>query len=100
MQVQVIRSGGFAAITQQAVVDAPELHPREQEELARLIETTAFFDLPDAIETPNGAMDQFHYEITVEAPERRHTVTVGDGGISPELYELARFVFLFGRRGA
>jgi hypothetical protein len=98
MHVQVVRTGGFAGIAQQAAVETRQLEPVEQEEIIRLVQEAAFFSLPAKIEAPVGGSDRFQYEIEIKDGGRKHTVACGDAGMSPALSDLARLVLSLGRR--
>jgi hypothetical protein len=98
MYVRVLRTGGFAGITQQAGVETELLEQAERDALVRLVQESEFFSLPANIETPEGGYDRFQYEITVEDGGQAHTVTCGDAGMNAALFELARFVLSLSRR--
>jgi hypothetical protein len=98
MHVQVVRTGGFAGIAQQAAVESARLDAAERDTLIRLVKEAAFFSLPAKIEAQAGGYDRFQYEITVEDGERRHTVACGETGMNAALSELARLVLTFRRK--
>jgi hypothetical protein len=88
MRILVERSGGFAGIKRKAAVDSQALSEDAAAEMKQLVEAAGLFDLPAAPVTPPGGADQFQYNLTVEAGERRRTIELRD----PACAEVARLL--------
>jgi hypothetical protein len=97
MRIRVLRTGGFTGIALSGAVETGQLDPARRDDLERLVEETAFFTLPPALEAPEGGNDRFQYEITVEREGQSHTVTCGDAAMSEALNQLARLVLTLSR---
>jgi hypothetical protein len=84
MQITVMRSGGFAGITEELGAVATETLGEDGLELERLVSEARFFELPSELPGDAGA-DMFRYEVTVVEEGRSHTVAYsGEGDDAPE----------------
>jgi len=87
MRIDFERTGGFAGMILQAIIDTNELPEEEANELRQLIEEANFFALPPTIKSASGA-DQFTYRLTVIASVRQHSVEVSDGAVPDSMRPL------------
>lgn len=78
MRLQFERSGGVAGMRLGTVIDSSELTPDESTRLEEIVKNSGFFDLPPELPKSPGA-DRFQYTVTIETPDRRHTVRMDDG---------------------
>jgi hypothetical protein len=90
------RTGGFAGITQRAVIDSADLSPEEQQALEALLEQAGFFDLPPRME--GEGVDRFQYLVTIEHGDRKHTVALSEEAMPENLQPLMRRLSLLARR--
>jgi hypothetical protein len=90
MKVQFERTGGFAAIHTSLSLDTDSLPREESEKIKTMFEKANFFNLPQKEEVKTGA-DYFHYKITLETNDNKHTIETTDLSITPELEEIVSF---------
>jgi len=80
MRITLFTEGGlahFPGLQQPVAVSVEELPSESQTQLRTCIDSTDFFNLPSQPDPPAaGAADYRTYVITVETPQRTHTVTV------------------------
>ena len=86
------RTGGFAGIRTSASLDTDKLPPNESEQIHNMCNDMNFFNLPSKSESKSGAADLFHYKITVESKDGKHTVEATDMSMTPELENLVSFL--------
>ncbi len=98
MIIQVERTGGFAGLSMQAVIDTEHLDAEEREELEELVEQSEFFRLPPRLSANTMAVNQFEYVITIEDEFHRHTLEAHEEALDPRLNELVRRVLRLARR--
>ncbi|BAJ62482.1 MULTISPECIES: protealysin inhibitor emfourin [Anaerolinea] len=98
MIIQVERTGGFAGLTMQAIIDTEHLDPEEREELEELVEKSEFFRLPPRLKVQTMAVNQFEYVITIEDEFQRHTLEAHEEALDPRLNELVQRVLRLARR--
>lgn len=98
MIIQVERTGGFAGLTMQAVINTEHLDPEEREELEDLVDKSEFFRLPPRLKSQTMAVNQFEYIITIEDEFQRHTLEAHEEALDPRLNELVRRVLRLARR--
>ena len=92
MQVIFERSGGFAGLRLLTTVDTATLSAEEAALLPRLIESAAFFKLPQRIGTAQPGADRFRYMVQVETQEQRHTVEIEEGAAPASLRPLLEWL--------
>jgi len=92
------RTGGFAGISQRAVIDSSDLSPEEQQALEALLERSGFFDLPPRLTSGEEGVDRFQYLVTVEHGDRKHTVALDEVAVPETLQPLMRKLSLLARR--
>ena len=85
MRVLFERSGGLAGIRLVAAFDSAALPTGPADELRRLVDGAGFFDLPPLLASKRSGFDRFRYKVTVETPERRHTVEL-DESAAPDSF--------------
>ncbi|MBI2858981.1 MAG: hypothetical protein HYX90_07875 [Chloroflexi bacterium] len=90
MRIYFERTGGVTGIRLLSSIDTDLLPPKEAQELADMIAAARFFDLPAVIASPATGADQFHYVVTVESGDRRHSVKAGDAAVPSDLRPLLR----------
>jgi hypothetical protein len=86
------RSGGFAGLRLLTTVDTATLSAEEAALLHRLIESAAFFKLPQRIRTTQPSADRFRYMVQVETQEQRHTVEIEEGAAPASLRPLLEWL--------
>ncbi len=91
MKVYFERTGGFAAIRTSLALDTDLLSTEESEKIKTMFEDADFFNLPQKSKTPEGA-DYFHYKITLETKDNKHTVETTDLSITPGLEIIVNFL--------
>jgi len=93
--VTVAVDGGIAAFPGLAspfTVDGAELPPDEAAELARLVDESGFFELPEQQPAPHGGPDARTYTVTVERGDESRTLTFTDPLPNPALRQLINLV--------
>jgi hypothetical protein len=85
IRVDLVRSGGFAGISQRASVDTDKLPPDEAAGIAELVRAVDFDALASG---PPRAPDRFQYDLDVQQGRRRHHLTLGERSVTPELRAL------------
>ena len=97
MLVHFERTGGVAGLRSAAIIDTEKLPPDQAREIQELMEVAEFFDLPEAIGGPAQAADAFQYRLTVEAGNRRHTITVSETAAPSSMRPLLRRLTVLAR---
>ncbi|MGB8702966.1 MAG: protealysin inhibitor emfourin [Thermosynechococcaceae cyanobacterium] len=91
MHISLKRTGGFTGVPLTVSVDTATLSPAESAQLQQMVETADFFQLPSTFSaTPQP--DRFQYQITIEEPGHRHSVTVGETAVPPNLKPLINWL--------
>ncbi len=88
MHIEFTRSGGFAGMRIKQTFDTSAMAPDEAQELNGLIDSAAFFDLPEALRSAGA--DQLQYKITIEREGKSHTVTADERAVPPGLSPLVK----------
>ena len=88
MNIQFVRSGGFAGIRQSFGASSESFPAEEQKRLSELVQTARFFDQPAVIASPNSGADRFRYKISIEGDQGNHTVDVDEAAIPQEMKPL------------
>lgn len=91
MKVYFERTGGFAALRTSISLDTDLMPPGESDKLKAMFENANFFNLPQKYEAKEGA-DYFHYKITLETKENKHTVETTDLSMTPMLESIVNFL--------
>jgi hypothetical protein len=97
MIIQLLRSGGFAAIQLHAEIDLNQLGAEERQRLAALVEAANFFALPAELPPTPGA-DRFQYTLTIQRGEQVHTVQGSEAALPAPLHQLVEEVSGLARR--
>ena len=71
-----------------AEIDTETLPPEEAREIAAMVETADFFELPKALVTSAPGADRFQYELAVSDEGRSHAVSLNDGAVPERLRPL------------
>jgi len=89
MKIHFERSGGFAGMMTNVVIDAESLTDEERQAIMAHVSNAEFFALPPEIADPSttGA-DRYNYRITIEFDGRTHTVECTDGSAPASLVPL------------
>jgi len=82
------RTGGFAGIRLETMIDSDTLPPEEAAKLLDMVESADFFSLPPKITVREIGADQFQYKVTIESKERQHSVEMQEAAIPPTLRPL------------
>jgi hypothetical protein len=88
MRIRVVRSGGFAGIQREHVVDTGELSPAQRARVEGVIDRVGFFTLPEG--RAAGLPDVPQYHVTVEESDRSREITFDEQSAPGELLELLR----------
>jgi hypothetical protein len=98
MHIDFERSGGVAGTRLTCAIEIQALPHQESTELFTIIDSAKFMELPKKLVAPRSGADMFHYKITVEMNERRHTVDIDEGAASPSLRPLLDWLTLKARQ--
>ena len=88
-RIELVRSGGFAAIERHAGLASDELGADEARDYEPLLE---WVESHTETPAPAGGADRFQYDITVERAGRRSHVSVGEAELPRELRKLLQGV--------
>jgi hypothetical protein len=88
IRIDLVRSGGFAGISQRASVDTGKLPPEEAARVAKLVRAVDFDALAGVATGPPRAPDRFQYDLDVQQGGRHHHLTLGERSVPPELRAL------------
>jgi hypothetical protein len=94
MRVTLSRSGGFAGVVSPPVtLDTSALPTGIARQIAQLVASAGFFDLPNRLAAPTRQPDRFQFTVRiVNDDDEEHTVTC-DEEVAPEPFiELIRAV--------
>ncbi len=97
MRIDYERSGGFAGMRITTTVDTQSLPADQGKEMAQLVASSGFFNIPST-PPPAGGADMYTYKVTVTDGGQTHTVTVKDGSIPPALQPLLQRLTAMARR--
>ncbi len=92
MRITFERTGGFAGITLSATIDTENLAAHEVAELLQCVERADFFNLPERIVPPSLRPDRFQYKVNVQDERGRHTITVSEEVMPPDLKPLIQWL--------
>ena len=98
MYIEFERSGGFAGMHLEAVIESDSLQAEQAHRLHFLLDETHFFNLPERLEAPEEAPDRFCYRIFVDDGERRHAIEAGEEALPDELWPLVEWLIQQARR--
>ncbi len=90
MKIFYERSGGFGGFHIQRLLDSNKLPQEEAHRLEQNLAAAKFFDLPKKLTSPAGDADRFQYKITVETPDKEHTVEFGEAAADEALQSLVQ----------
>lgn len=95
--MQLERSGGFAGLLQQWVLDTADLPPEAGRELERLVEAAEGAPKPGP---PDPRLrDAFQYDLTIQRDGQTRRLSFGDTTVPPEVRPLLERIQAEGRRG-
>jgi hypothetical protein len=98
MIIRFERTGGFAGLSQRAIIDSEKLAPQEKQSLHHLVEAASFFELPAQISAPGGGADRFSYRLHIETQEKSHTIEVSEAAVPEPLQPLIQQLSRLARR--
>ena len=93
MRITFERTGGFMGRKVSLTLELDELPSDQAETLRRHLDEANFFTIEETPPSPSPARfarDEFHYLITVEARDVKHTVHTTDATLPASLYPLIR----------
>ena len=91
MRIRIVQSGGLAGLRRERVVETERLPVAGREAIEGLVQTCAFFELPERSVT--GLPDVIQYRVCVELSGRSHEVTFDDETANEPLRELVTRAF-------
>jgi len=94
MRVTLSRSGGFAGIVPPPVtLDTAALPTGIARQIAQLVASTGFFDLPNRLAAPARQPDRFQFTVRiVNDDDQEHTVICDEEAAPEHFIELVRAV--------
>ena len=92
MRIHFERSGGFAGLRLQHELDTASLPPAEADEVARMVDSARFFELPQAIRATQPGADRFLYKLSVDSGTQKHSVEVDDAATPENLRPLLKWL--------
>ena len=81
MQIEFVRTGGFAGLRLAGSFDTDKLRPDQSAMLDKLIHESGFFNLPDKIKPTSPSPDQFEYRVVISSSVQTHTVSVDESSV-------------------
>ncbi len=97
MKILLRRTGGFTGIPLNVTIDTDQYPEEERKTLSALVGAAQFFSLPAKIPSASRERDRFQYQITVETPQKSHTVEVGESAVPGSLQPLIERLISLGR---
>ncbi len=88
MHIHYERTGGFGGMRLAAAIDTTKLADEQARALQDAIASAHFFDLPARLPAALQAADVYHYQVTIESADKRHTVDADESAASPALQAL------------
>ena len=92
MRVLFERTGGFAGLKLQGILDSAALSRTQARRLKELLRQSRFFELPPLVKSADKGIDRFCYKITVETENGTHTVEAGEAAVPIELRPLLDYL--------
>ena len=88
MQIDFVRSGGFAGMRLAASLDTQNPPSAAGANLEKLVADAAFFELPAEIRSASPGADRFEYRITIAAGQNTHVVSLQEAAMPDPLRPL------------
>jgi hypothetical protein len=88
IQIDLLRSGGFAGVSLKASLDTGRLPPEEAGAIAELVDRVDFAALAARAGRPGRVPDAFQYDLVVRRGRERHELSLGESAVTPELRPL------------
>jgi hypothetical protein len=98
MHITFERTGGFMGRKISLALELDELPSDQAEALRRHLDEANFFTIEETPPAPSPARDEFHYLITVEAKDVKHTVHTTDATMPASLHPLIEELSQLARR--
>ena len=94
MRVNFRRSGGFAGLRSELEFETDSLPLEEQQEFQEYVNNASFFNLPESLlpSRRGGAADYYQYRISIETPERKHSIVTTEFTTLPQLKPLIEYL--------
>ena len=93
MKISIVRGGGLAGVVTATTLNVADLSEQDAAVLRDRVNQAELFSLPEHGQSAPPQPDSFYYELTVEDEHRRHTVRLGEQGLSPQLREFITWVY-------
>jgi hypothetical protein len=78
MQIEFVRTGGFAGLRLAGSFDTDKLRQDQSTMLDKLINDSGFFNLPEKIKPTSPGPDQFEYRVVISSSGQTHAVSVDE----------------------
>jgi hypothetical protein len=88
MRITFERTGGFMGRKVSLAIELDELPSDQAETLRRRVDEANFFTIEETPSSPSPARDEFHYLITVDIKNAKHTVHTTDAAMPASLHPL------------
>ena len=92
MNIEFVRSGGFAGIRLAGSFDTQQLLPEQASTLDKLIEDAGFFSLPGQIRPGSTGPDRFQYKVVITSAGKTHSIMVDDSVMPDKLRPLIDYL--------
>lgn len=92
MQIDFIRTGGITGVRLTTSVDTTQLPPDQAVTLEKLVDDSAFFDLPENLTPPRPMPDRFEYRLTIASAQKTHSIVASDGAVPDALRPLLNYL--------
>jgi hypothetical protein len=92
MQIEFLRTGGFAGLRLAGSFDTAKLRPDQSTILDKLITDSGFFDLPEKIKPTSPGSDQFVYRVVISSSGQTHTISVDESVVPGPLRPLLDYL--------
>lgn len=92
MNIEFVRSGGFAGMRLTANIDSKKLPQDQAAALYKLVEEASFFDLPAEMKPDTPGPDRFEYQVVINSKGKKNSITVSDAVIPDSLQPLVDYL--------
>jgi hypothetical protein len=88
MQIEFVRTGGFAGMRLAASIDTQQLEAEQASTLDKMITEAGFFELPEQIKPASPGPDRFEYQVVISSGGMKHSINVSDAVMPDSLRPL------------
>ncbi len=92
MQIEFVRTGGFAGLRLTESIDTQELPQEQASNVEAMIRDSGFFELPEKLLPPSPAPDRFEYRVTVSTNMQSHTIVASEILVPDRLRPLLNYL--------